>query len=72
MPAAKQKGGITVPKTAKIIPHFNKLPPKEPFIKNTGGRMTKISKQAPVIISALFCNMGYSLPNLALSIKNMA
>ncbi|MGF1923856.1 MAG: hypothetical protein ACQUHE_06725 [Bacteroidia bacterium] len=33
IPAAKQMGGINVPNTAKIIPHLNKLPAKEPLIK---------------------------------------
>ena len=58
MPDAKHKGGINVPNTAKIIPHFNKLPDKAPFTKNVGGNTMKIRMQAPVIINALFFNGG--------------
>lgn len=72
MPEAKHNGGITVPNIAKINPHFNKLLANAPLNKNVGGSTMKINKQAPVIINALFCKGGYSLPKLPLSIKNMA
>ncbi len=58
IPAAKQMGGIKVPNTARIIPHFNKFPVNAPLIRKEGGRMIKMNRQAPVIISALFFNGG--------------
>ena len=58
IPVEKQIGGITVPKTAKIIPHFNKLPTKAPLIINCGDSTIKIKIQAPVIINALFLRGG--------------
>lgn len=72
IPDAKHKGGITVPKMAKINPHLNKLPPKAPLIKKCGGSAKKIKIQAPVIINALFWIGGYSLPKLPLSNKKVA
>ncbi len=58
IPAAKHKGGIKVPNTARIIPHFNKLPANAPLIKKDGGKMMNINIQAPVIINALFFRGG--------------
>ena len=72
IPDEKQNGGITVPKTAKINPHFNKLPPNAPLKRKAGGNTMKIKIQAPVIIKALFCMGGYSLPKLPFSIKKTA
>ena len=72
IPEAKHKGGITVPKTANINPHLSKLPPKAPLKRKVGGSTTKIKIQAPVIIKALFCSGGYSLPKLPFSIKKIA
>ncbi len=72
IPIAKNIGGITVPKSASGIPHFQSPAVMAPFQMKVGGKITKIRIQAPVSIKALLCSGLSALPIRPLTSKKIA